>query len=51
MSRKKQTASVKTPEYTVVRPWPGVHAGQPVELRPDRAKRLIKGGFVKVRNA
>lgn len=36
------------PAYVVVRAWPGVHNGQRVELRPDRAKRLLRAGFVKV---
>lgn len=66
MSSKKQTAtsgpreraSVPAPfrptgpaEYRVTRPWPGVHGGQTVEMRPDRARRLLKAGFVEVPNA
>lgn len=40
-------SAVKMPaEYSVVRAWPGVTNGQRVVLHPDRAKRLIKGGFV-----
>ena len=39
------------PEYRVIRSWPGVRNGQVMPLHPDRAKRLLKGGFVEVRNA
>ena len=38
-------------EYRVIRSWPGVRNGQVVSLHPDRAKRLLKGGFVEVGNA
>ena len=46
-----ERAVAVAPEYTVARAWPGVHNGQTVALRPDRAKRLLRGGFVEVRNA
>lgn len=43
---RKPAGPPRTPEYRVIRSWPGVRQGDTVKLHPDRAKRLLKGGFV-----
>lgn len=43
---RKPPPRIGPPEYRVIRSWPGVRQGDTVKLHPDRAKRLLKGGFV-----